>query len=182
MYWHSFCFGLSLIKRNFVGLLHHGSTLLAVWHLGALKCKSVALLSGCDKAHQCTWCCDITTFFWTPPVTSQAKNDLCRPAPTYVVLPHCYWSLYGKTGSNSVTLVCSSTYMNIGIFVLEITLKLNQIWMCWNFRQHPTLHRRPSPPTDFLIFALNTNYYSLRHKTGHKMQNDSFFGAEGRWA
>lgn len=183
VYWHLFCFGLSLLKHNFIGLLQHGITLLAVWRLGALKCESVTLLSGCDKAHQCAWCCDITTFFWTPPMISQVTNDLCRPAMTYVDLLHCRWNLCGKTGSHSATLGSSSTYMNIVIFVLEIIPKLNQIWMCWNFRQPPPLLRRPSPPTDFLIFSLKTNYYSLRHKTGHKIQvPDSFLGAEGRWA
>lgn len=151
--------------------------------LGALKCKSVSLLSGCDKAHQCVPCCDITTFFWTSPMTSQAKNDLCRPAMTYIDLPPSCWSLYGKTGSNSVTLGSSSTNMNIIIFVLEIVLKLNQNWRGWNFRQPPTLFRRPSPATYFIAFSLNTNYYALRHKTGHKTQvPDPFLGAEGKWA
>lgn len=71
---------------------------------------------------------------------------------TCSALPHCCWSLYGKTGSNSATqgsrlhkVVISVTW-TLSPLCWRFILKLNPIWMCWSFRQPPPLLRRPSPP------------------------------------
>lgn len=76
--------------------------------------------------------------------------NLFRPSMSFMELTHCSWSLCCKTGGNPVTLPSSSTQTNIAIFVFKIGLKLNQIWMYWNFKQPSPLLRRPSLSQIFL--------------------------------